>query len=176
MARGTSRLTSLPLRDSRSGYLRPVSFQLRPRHVEAPDGVDWRVTRRWLSRPVKWDAPRRSSETLGKFDPTWPFFGADSGPGLVVAAAIVGLVLILIPVLFFGLELIAVGVLLAAGVFGRTVRRQPWVIEATSSDPFGSGRQLEWQVRGWRQSGRLMDQVVSDLEQGREPPNAQLSQ
>jgi hypothetical protein len=153
-----------------------MSIQLRPRDVATPDGVEWRVTRRWLSRPVKWDAPRRSSESLRKFDPTWPFFGVDSGSGLVVTAAIVAFVLILIPVLFFGFELIALGALLAAGLFGRTLLRQPWVIEATSSDPFGSGRQLEWQVRGWRQSGVLMDQVVSDLAQGREPPNAQLSQ
>jgi hypothetical protein len=93
----------------------------------------------------------------------------------VVTAAVVALVLILIPVLFFGFELIVLGALLAAGLFGHTLLRQPWVIEATTSDPFGSGRQLEWQVRGWRQSGLLMDHVVSDLAQGREPPSAQLS-
>ena len=93
----------------------------------------------------------------------------DFGEGLLVAAAVVAFLLILIPVLFFGIELITLGVLLAAGVITRTVLGQPWVIEARSTDPLTPGRQLEWRVRGWRKSGKLITQVASDLSAGRDP-------
>jgi hypothetical protein len=83
--------------------------------------------------------------------------------------------LILIPLLFFGVELIIVGVLLAAGLVGRVVLRRPWVIEATSVDSATSGRQLEWRVSGWRKSSELIDKVASDLAAGREPPQSTLS-
>jgi hypothetical protein len=94
---------------------------------------------------------------------------------LVVVAALAA-VLIVIPLLFFGVELIILGVLLAGGVVSRVFLRQPWVIEATSSDPLTSGRQLEWRVVGWRKSRKLIDQVASDLAAGREPPASTSSQ
>jgi hypothetical protein len=86
--------------------------------------------------------------------------------GLVAAA------LILIPLLFFGVELIIFGLLLGAGLAGQIVLRRPWVIEARSRDPFGAGRQLEWRVRGWRNSGKVMDEVAARLESGEEPPHS----
>jgi hypothetical protein len=93
----------------------------------------------------------------------------DLGEGLLVTAAVIAFLLIVVPVLFFGAELIILGALLAAGVVARTVLRRPWVIEANATDPFSSGRHLEWRVRGWRKSGRLIAQVTSDLSAGREP-------
>jgi hypothetical protein len=89
--------------------------------------------------------------------------------GLVVVGALAA-ILILIPLLFFGVELIVLGALLAAGVIGRVLLRQPWVIEARSNDPLTSGRQLEWRVTGWRKSRKLIDQVAEDLATGRELP------
>ena len=83
-------------------------------------------------------------------------------------------VLILIPVLFFGVELIILGALLAAGVIGRVLFRQPWVIEARSNDPLTPGRRLEWHVIGWRKSQSLIQKVTSDLAAGREPPQGTL--
>jgi hypothetical protein len=94
----------------------------------------------------------------------------------VVVAAVVALLLILIPVLLFGVEPIILGALLAAGVIARTLLGQPWVIEARSTDPLTSGRQLEWRVRGWRKSGKLGAQVASDLSAGREPDGHGLTQ
>jgi hypothetical protein len=91
------------------------------------------------------------------------------GVGLLLAAAALVFVLILIPLLFFGFELIILGALLAGGVIARTARRQPWVVEATSTDPLTPGRRLEWSVRGWRESGKVIDQVASDLSAGRDP-------
>lgn len=94
-----------------------------------------------------------------------------SGEGLVLLAAAVAAVVLLIPILFFGIELIILGALMAGGILGRVVLRRPWVIEAKSSDPLTPGRLLEWRVRGWRKSGRLINQVIADLAAGREPSN-----
>jgi len=129
-------------------------------------GGGWRAAR-------SWDRPGRreiASESLSHLGASWPDFGSvDLGEGLLVAAAVVAFLLILIPVLFFGLELIILGVLLAAAVITHTVLGQPWVIEARSTDPLTRGRHLEWRVRGWRQSGKLIAQVSADLSAGREP-------
>ena len=90
---------------------------------------------------------------------------------LAVAAA-----LILIPLLFFGVELLILGAFLAAGLVSRVFLRSPWLGGARSSDPLTSGRQLEWRVSGWRRSGKLIDQVVADLAAGSEPPERTLPQ
>lgn len=146
----------------------------------APDGVEWRVGRRWLTRRPRSGRPRRgriAAESLNTLGPGWPDFGnVDLGEALLVIAAVVAFLLILLPVLFFGIELIILGALLAAGVIARTVLRQPWVIEATSTDSLTPGRQLEWSVRGWRNSGKVIAQVASDLSAGREPDERGLPQ
>jgi hypothetical protein len=144
--------------------------ELGPRRVVAPDGVEWRVGRRWLTRRPRFRRPRLgepAAESLTHFGPD--LASVDFEEGLLVVAAIVAFILVLVPLLFFGIELIVLGALLAGGVIARTVLRQPWVIEARSTDPRTSARQLEWTVRGWRNSGKLIDQVASDLSAGREP-------
>jgi hypothetical protein len=156
-----------------------MSLRLGSRQVVAPDGVEWRVGRRWLTRSPKLTRPRRgdvAAESLEHLGASWPDIGnIDFGEGLLVAAAVVAFLLILIPVLFFGIELITLGVLLAAGVITRSVLGQPWVIEATSTDPLTVGRQLEWRVRGWRKSGKVIAQIASDLSAGRDPDARGLS-
>jgi hypothetical protein len=131
------------------------------------------VGRRWLTRRPRLDRPRQreiAADSLGHVGSSWAdFAGADFGEGLLVTVAVVAFLLILVPVLFFGVELIILGALLSAGVTARTVLRQPWVVEARSTDPMTSGRQLEWRVRGWRKSGKLIAQVATDLSAGREP-------
>lgn len=131
-------------------------------------------TRPRLGRPSHGEI---ASESLSNIGPAWPEVGnVDLGDGLLLVAAVVAVALILIPILFLGIELIVVGALLAAGVMARTLLRQPWVVEATSSDSLTSGRLLEWRVRGWRKSGKLIDQVASDLSAGHEPSGASLSE
>ena len=157
-----------------------MSLQLGPRRVVGPDGVEWRIGRRWLTRRPRLGRPSRgeiASESLLNIGPAWPEVGnVDLGDGLLLVAAVVAVALILIPILFLGVELIVVGALLAAGVMARILLRQPWIVEARSSDPLTSGRLLEWRVRGWRKSGKLIDQVASDLSAGREPSGASLSE
>jgi hypothetical protein len=139
----------------------------------APDGVEWRVGRRWLTRSPRLNRPRRgeiAGESLNHLGANLPDLGSlDLGQGLLVVAAVVAALLILVPVLFFGIELIILGALLAAGVVTHTVLGQPWVIEARPIDPLVPGRRLEWRVRGWRKSGKAIAQVASDLSAGRNP-------
>jgi hypothetical protein len=99
--------------------------------------------------------------------------GVDFGEALVLVAAVVAVILVVIPLLFFGVELIVFGVLVGGGLVARAVSGKPWVIEARSSDPHTAERRLEWHVRGWRKSGKLIDQVASDLAAGREPTQLQ---
>lgn len=136
----------------------------------APDGVEWRVGRRWPMRRFGWTWKRRGAAADALSGLGQGFGGVDFAEGGLVVVAAMAAVLVLIPLLFFGVELIVLGAVLAAGVIGRVLLRQPWVIEARSSDPLTSGRELEWRVIGWRKSRKLIDQVAADLAAGREPP------
>lgn len=150
---------------------------LGPRRVVAPDGVEWRVGRRWLTRSANLGRPDRGEIALESLNHlgSWPDLGSvDFGEGLLVVAAVVAALLILIPILFFGVELIILGGLLAAGLITHTVLGQPWLIEARSSDPLMPQRRLEWRVRGWRKSGKLIAQVAEDLSTGRNPGDHRL--
>ena len=142
-----------------------------PTRVVAPDGAEWLVGRRWLTPGTgrRWRGPQAlTSESLAGLGV--PDVGnADSAEGLALVTLAAILVLLLVPILFFGAELLVLGSLLAAGLAGRLVLRQPWVIEARGTGAPGADRRLEWRVRGWRASRRLIDAVVSDLAAGREP-------
>ena len=94
--------------------------------------------------------------------------------GGLVVVAVLAAILIVIPLLFFGIELVVLGVLLAAGGIGRILFRQPWVIVARSNDPLTPGRRLEWRVIGWSKSRGLIEKVISDLAAGRQPPQSTL--
>ncbi len=99
-----------------------------------------------------------------------PDFGDfDAGDGLLLTLVALAVIVILIPILFFGAELIVVGVVLAAGVLTRVFGFQPWLVEARVVAPPASTRRVEWKVRGWRKSRRLISEVSTDLAKGREP-------
>ncbi len=69
-----------------------------------------------------------------------PNFGGleDLGVILLVIAALAVFALIVIPLLLFGIELILLGLLIAAGIAGRTLLGRPWVVMATpTSDGAG---------------------------------------
>ncbi len=141
----------------------------------APDGVEWRVGRSWQTRRFGWAWKRRGNIPAEAVATVGQGLGSvDLGEGVLVVVAALAAVLVLIPLLFFGVELIVLGVLLAAALVSRVVLRRPWLIEARSSDPLSPGRRLEWRVGGWRKSGKLIDRVVSDLGAGREPPQSEL--
>jgi hypothetical protein len=93
-----------------------MSLQLAPRRVVAPDGVEWCVGRKWMTRRprlLRRHQSGKASDSLQNLGSVWPDLGGlDLGQELLALAAVVAVVLVLIPVLFFGLELIILGVLL----------------------------------------------------------------
>jgi hypothetical protein len=151
-----------------------MSLHAGPRSIVAPDGVEWRVGRRWSRRSFGWPWKRRGAAADALSGLGQGIGGVDFQEGGLLVVAVLAAVLIVIPLLFFGIELIILGALLAAGVIGRILFRQPWVIEARSNDPLTPGRRLEWHIIGWGKSQGLIEKVVSDLAAGREPPQGTL--
>jgi hypothetical protein len=120
-----------------------MPFQLGPRRVVVPDGVEWRVGWRWLSRRPRLGRPTRgeiASESLSNIGVAWPDLGnLDLGEGLLVIAGVVAVALILIPILF-GIELIIVGRAPSCRRRGTHAASPAWIVEARSSDSLTSGR------------------------------------
>lgn len=144
-------------------------------HVTTPDGLEWRVGRQWLTRRWRKPSPWRrgtGSEVASTVAQGVP---ADSAGGVLVIVGLIALVLIVVPLLLFGIELVIVGSLLAASLLGRVLLRRPWVVQAKVLAPPGTERVLEWEVAGWRRSHRLIDEVVSDLRAGRNPDPGSVS-
>lgn len=100
---------------------------------------------------------------------TIPDFGGldDIGAAILILAAVVVVAIVVVPLLLFGIELIALGLVVAAGIVGRTFLGRPWVVQATPSDD--STHTLTWGVVGWRRSSRLIAEVAASLEAGLDP-------
>jgi hypothetical protein len=74
-------------------------------------------------------------------------------------------VFVLVPLLLFGIELVIVGVAIAAGIVGRVVLGSPWIVLAESADAPGVG--FAWKVSGWRRSARLITEIADAMKAGR---------
>ena len=109
--------------------------------VQAPDGGEWRVSRRTLL----WRPHRR----IG-FDPD---------------AAGILLGLIALPLL--ALEWVVALVLSGFAAAVKVVLRRPWRVDAVLDGP--TTRRLTWNVAGWRAAGRLAEQVETELAAGQDP-------
>jgi hypothetical protein len=107
---------------------------------------------------------------------TIPDFGGldDIGAAMLIIAAVVVVAIVVVPLLLFGIELLLLGLLVAAGIVGRTLLGRPWVVQATPCDD--SAHTLTWRVVGWRRSTRLIDEVAASLEAGLEPSPAETSE
>jgi hypothetical protein len=137
------------------------------RRVTAPSGTKWRVGRRWFS-------PRQRPQLRGiagagnGFDGIPDLGGIDDiGTLIITAVAFVVIVLVLIPLLLFGLELVIVGLLAAAGVISRFLLGRPWLVTAIPGPGDESPR--AWEVKDWRRSGRVVAEVAGALASGDEP-------
>jgi hypothetical protein len=127
--------------------------------------------------------PRWRKARMGKIRPgdaaeavfTVPDVGGldDIGAAMLVLLAVVVLAIVVIPLLLFGIELILLGLLVAAGVVGRTLLRRPWIVQAT---PIATAaEELSWRVVGWRRSARAVDEVTASLGAGLDPSPAEAS-
>jgi hypothetical protein len=142
----------------------------RSRRAVTPDGTEWRVGRRWLTRGMRhnWAWRRKKGGDVADFDLLEGLPGLDLDEALLFVAAVLVVLLVLIPLLLFGFELVLVGCVLAASLVGRLLLGRPWLIEARTVTPASAGRVVQWQVSGWRQSNELVRDVAADLTAGRD--------
>jgi hypothetical protein len=137
--------------------------------VTSPDGHRWQVRRRWLDRPLP-DLRRRFREYREEMDrgdnALDAFLAIDLADsvwaGVLLAAGLVLIVFVLLPLLGVALELILLFALLSSGIVGRVVLRRPWIIEAKDLDD--GDRSLTYAVKGWRRSGRAAADVAASIE------------
>jgi hypothetical protein len=88
---------------------------------------------------------------------------------LVIGGALLLICFVILPLLGVALELIVVLAALGFGLFSRVVLRRPWIVEAK---PLDGGQTRRFAVRGWRASGRAVEEVATALAAGA-PPSPQ---
>jgi hypothetical protein len=135
----------------------------RTEAVTDPEGGRWQVRRRWLERPLP-ELRKRVRERPVDLDADdalnalWIADGIDSlSVSVAIGVASLVLVLILLPLLGIAIELLAVLVLVGAGVFGRVVLRRPWIVEARNLDD--ERRSVDYAVTGWRASSLAIKEL-----------------
>jgi hypothetical protein len=151
-----------------------MTVRVGSRRIKTPSGVEWRVGRRWASRGLpRWRRIGIEHAAEPAIDGAW-YFPVDVGPledfGLVLAGivALIVVIVIVIPLLLFGIELIILGLLVAAGIVARSALGRPWIVEAVPGN--GESDALAWEVKGWRRSNRLIDEVSAAIVAGSTPP------
>lgn len=155
-----------------------MKIRLGSKQVTTPSGEEWSVGRRWISRRLpRLRRLRLDREVEPGLDSGWQLPGdidLDLDLGLdelgvvivlIVLAAL--LVLLAVPLLLFGIELIVIGLLIAAGIASRIVLGHPWVVTATPKSDDASV--LIWEIKGWRNSGDLIEKVSTELASGATP-------
>lgn len=153
-------------------------LRLRTRVVETPGGVKWRIGRLWAGRRL----PRWRRVRLGDAgaEAAWSLPIPDGGSpedlaaGVVILVGAVVFAVVLIPLLLFGIELIILGLLVAAGILGRALLARPWVVRAIPAS--GHDAALGWKVTGLRRSGRVIDEVAAALTSGLPPAPAEAAE
>jgi hypothetical protein len=115
-----------------------------------------------------WAWRREKGADVGDLDLLDGLSGLDLDGAIFFIAAAILVVLVLIPLLLFGFELVLVGCVLAASLLGRLLLGRPWLIEARTVTPASAGRVVQWKVSGWRQSNELVRNVAADLTAGRD--------
>jgi hypothetical protein len=141
--------------------------------VTSPDGVRWRVRRRWLDRPLpslrnRWSGKRGEKAlergldvaSAGEFvDNIWVTVA-----GIVVIAVAV---FILLPLLGLAFEFVLVFLLLSSGILGRLLLDRPWIVEAA---PEGETEDhTVFAVKGWRRSNEALRELRTAISAGAPP-------
>jgi hypothetical protein len=136
--------------------------------VRGPEGVEWVVGRRWVTRrwPSSWPRVGLDPNLIGS---GWadPEFGIESLILAIVGIALI--VLVVIPLLLLSVEFIVAGCVLTASITGRLLLGRPWIVEARRTAAPATQPPLEWEVSGWRKSGELIRGVSDDIAAGEDP-------
>jgi hypothetical protein len=148
-----------------------MAIRICSRRVRTPSGTEWQVGRRWTSRGLpRWRSRAGTDSDLALEGVSIVDVGGfDGSPWALLASIVIGivLVLILIPLLLFGIELMLAGLLVAGGIVARAALGRPWIVQAIpSGNPSGT---LNWEVKGWRRSARLIEDVAAELSAGHTP-------
>ena len=138
------------------------------RSVVAPDGVRWKVGRRWAPARVRLRRRRRDGDGLDVGDLGFDVFDGPLAIIGVLAAAVV-LFLVVWPIVAIALELVLLVLIFLISLAGRVLFRRPWTVLARSTTP-GTAREYEWRVAGWRRSARLIDAAAEALAGGLDLP------
>jgi hypothetical protein len=117
----------------------------RERRVVTPDGHVWYVRRRWARRRPPWS--RRSRPPLARVDADEELAAEEPVTPPVDALFT-----------YYDSDLGEPG-------FDRRLRR-PWFVELQRQGLTDAPRRV-WRVRGWRRSGRLMDETATAIREGR---------
>jgi ABC-type multidrug transport system fused ATPase/permease subunit len=142
--------------------------------VRGPDGVRWRVRRRWLDRSLpslrqRWR--RNKEEREPDSGSALDFLGIDLLDGTTIGIAIIAVVFlvvfVLMPLIGIALELIVLLVLFLSSLVARVVLRRPWVVEAVmAGDP---QERVAFAVKGWRQSSQALRELRAAIPAGGPP-------
>jgi hypothetical protein len=103
------------------------------RRITTPDGERWLICRRWYTgRMTSWGDRLRATANSGACtgDLVSAFDGGDIVGGIMMAVLAVAVLLVLVPILLFGIELVILRVALSVGLVGRFVFRQPSAVQA----------------------------------------------
>jgi hypothetical protein len=145
----------------------------RRKLVTAPDGGHWSVRRRWLDRPFpslrkRFRAGRRENLEDNVIGGLLNVDDISEGwASLAVAAAVLLIVFVALPLLGVALELIALIFVLCSGVVGRVIFGRPWTVEAVECG--GRNRSVSFPVKGWRRAGEAATGLAREVAAGGRP-------
>jgi hypothetical protein len=145
----------------------------RGKLVTAPDGGRWSVRRRWLDRPFpslrkRFRTGRNENLEDNVIGGLWNVPDVSEGwASLAVAAAVLLIVFVALPLLGVALELIALIFVLCSGMVGRVVLGRPWTVEAVERG--GRNRSFSFPVKGWRRAGEAAAGLAREIAAGGRP-------
>ena len=128
--------------------------------VASPDGVTWRVTRRW----VPWR--RRIRDTTDRL-PDLPEGGIGDDPVSMVLALFLGVVLLPFALLMLvaGVELLLILVVMPFAILGRVLFGRRWTVEVRREWEL----HVEERVGDWASAGQRIHEIARGIERGQAP-------
>ncbi|HWI71985.1 MAG TPA: hypothetical protein VNT55_08525 [Baekduia sp.] len=137
------------------------------REVVDPDGVTWRIRRRWAVVDVDPPAVRFFDPTAWDFVTDATIFGVVAAVAFLACAALFAFVIL--PLALLVLEVAFFVAALVVGVAARVLLRRPWTLLA-DADAHGPDTRFSWRVAGWRASREAIDEIAAGLRNGLRPP------
>lgn len=84
----------------------------------------------------------------------------------VAVAVILFVVFVAVPVSVFLAHYLAFWIVVGLTIAYRAMTGRPWIVEMEEADGY---RVRSWRIRGWRGSGRVINEIAEAIRSGREP-------